>query len=61
VIDIMHNLNNKKKNNIIITAATLFALATIVFVTTTIMTPSALGSRSEDGSIGLTTNLRSIN
>ena len=55
----MHNLKNKKKNNIIVTAATLFTLATVVFATTTIMTPSAQGSRSEDRFINPTTNLRS--
>jgi hypothetical protein len=56
----MHNLKNKKKNNVIVTAATLFTLATIVFATTTtIMAPSAQGSRSEDRFIDPTSNLRS--
>jgi hypothetical protein len=54
----MHNLKNKKKNNVIVTAATLFTLATIVFATTS-MAPSAQGSRSEDGFINPTTGLRS--
>ena len=57
--NIMRNLKNKKKNNVIVTAATLFTLATIVFATTTtIMAPSAQGSRSEDGFIDPTSNLR---
>jgi hypothetical protein len=47
-------------NKIIVTATTLFTLATIVFATTTTsMAPSAQGSQSEDGFINPTTNLRS--
>jgi hypothetical protein len=46
----MYRLNSKKKNNLVVTAATLFTVATIVLASTTTMAPlTALGSRSGEG------------